>query len=418
MQSIDQKKIFGCLLILSIFSLPLSVSLRSIFLGLATTGFFLSPALYTDFKKFFRQPWCKALLLFLLIIMTSALFGESAWKVKFSMAHKYLKLLYIPLIAIYFQQTDILKKAVHAFLFAMLVTFMASLYFICFSASPSLVEVDGIFQNHILTGYYMAFAAFFSVIYARESRGKLRMLYCLLCLLFSFYTLYINTGRTGYETYSVLFLLFFVHSVPLRKLPLTLCLALSILSIFAWNSPSFKTGVRNIMQNARDFNAGNKNTSIGYRIQFHQYAKQLFISSPLWGLGTGEFAARFHKDNPVPQWGDHLLEPHSQYWLTATENGMAGLSALILFFLGLFLHIYKTSENRLILTGLLCTFMLVLFSDSFLILSPGYFLVLFTGICLAKQVHLEKACPDSDPLWETDSNEKVLPLSMTKAKPV
>ncbi len=72
---------------------------------------------------------------------------------------------------------------------------------------------------------------------------------------------------------------------------------------------------------------------MGFRIQFHDYARSLFVKNPLLGVGTGGFKYNFIKDNPIPAWGPLLNEPHSQYWMTLSEQGLMGMLFLWAFYL-------------------------------------------------------------------------------------
>ena len=97
----------------------------------------------------------------------------------------------------------------------------------------------------------------------------------------------------------------------------------------------------------------------------------------------------FHVENPVPEWSvsrAKLLEPHSQYWLVASEFGVAGLCLLSLLFGSLFMACWRQPESRALGCAVLLPFFVGNFTDSLLLYSgTGYFFLLFTALSLAAQ---------------------------------
>ena len=96
-----------------------------------------------------------------------------------------------------------------------------------------------------------------------------------------------------------------------------------------------------------------------YRVQFHNYAKSLFATHPVIGIGTGGFKYSFSKDNPVPAWGKELTDPHSQYWLTLSEQGIIGLLFL------LFLNLSLMSMSFISLMNLMMSLVFIILFLSF-----------------------------------------------------
>lgn len=378
------------LFVLSIFTLPLSMTLKSIALisGLITS--LLSPDLRRQLTKVVREPWFYGIILLFALVLLGALTGIADLKSKLIFINKYSKFLFIPLIALAFQNERLRWLAIHAFLAAMTLTLLISFFKALGWITMNPVNDPGaVFHNHIVTGFYMAFAAFLSANLAlNHNNTALRLSYTLLALLFSYQTLFINTGRTGYVIYSVLLILFLWQSIPARKIPLYLIIILPFALLVAYHSMALNTGFKAIVHDVQNYQEGNnKNTSVGFRLQFHQYAKKLFLAHPIWGTGTAGFTYSYRQEQPIPAWGKNLLDPHNQYWLMAAEYGIIGLAVLFYFFLAFFHASQGLKDMRPMMIALLCSFLVANLSDSFLLFSnTGDFLVFFAAIALGESL--------------------------------
>jgi O-antigen ligase len=73
------------------------------------------------------------------------------------------------------------------------------------------------------------------------------------------------------------------------------------------------------------------NTSVGLRLTYWSNAWRIFISSPLIGIGAGDYPVEYEKMNArySPQW-ELAWNPHNQYLLALTSAGLLGGIALLL----------------------------------------------------------------------------------------
>jgi len=385
----NMSSLITMLLALTAFFTPISVSLKSIFLiATSITVLIQQGALVT---KLFRRSWFFAALLLFAVILFGCFIAPVEWRLSIDITGKYTKLLFIPILALGFQCKENRLWAVHGFLLAMFMTCLGSFlkvwglfHGIGDGASGSSVWLDpgAVFYNHIVTGYFMAFAVFLACILATQAEGIRRYGYCMLIGLFAYQTLFINPGRTGYFMLAILMLVYFIYFFrPLRAFGI----GVIVLFIIASQSTAFKHGMRGLFDDFNQYQQGHQNSSLGYRIQFHHYAEQLFFKNVLMGVGTGGFAYSFHQDKPVAGWGDQLFEPHGEYWFMAAEHGLLGLLALLFFFCSLFYELGQQKEMKPIYLGMLITFLAGCFSDGLLLLSvPGYFFVLFVAMGLGE----------------------------------
>ncbi|AHE66237.1 O-antigen ligase family protein [Legionella oakridgensis] len=375
-------------LVAMLFAIPLSPSLKSIFLVLSVLGVLVTFTHKQDFAFVFSQAWCKAAILLFLVTIAACLWGEADSHTRFVLIEKYSKLLYLPIFAVGFCNRKIRMMGIYAYLSAMVLTCVISVlkskgYLNFHSEDPGHV-----FHNHIVTGFMMAFAAYLAGWLAGREQGGRRVLFLLLTLLFSYDVLFINTGRMSYVIYFILMLGLLMHYLPVKYLIGGVVGFCVLFGVFVNQSKVIHQGTYSILDELHQYQQGNKDSSVGYRLRFHQYAKSLFLSSPLIGQGTGGFSHGFKKDDPVPSWSNkNLLDPHSQYWLIAVEFGLLGIAALFYFFANLLFAAFRLQEMKPVMLGLLSAFMVGNLSDSLLLYSVvGYLFIVFSGLCLSESV--------------------------------
>lgn len=381
-------------LTLTAFAIPISVTLKGIGLALAALSIVIYQ--YKQLVGLLRQPWLLATMALYIVIVLGCFYGTDVEAAsKWNLVHKYTKLLLLPIFALGFQSAQNRVYALHAYLFAMCITVLCSVgrefgYLQNFAAAKLFQNDFGaIFYNHIITGYFIAIASYIAAIFAWRSFGWRRILYCSMVCVYSYHLLFMNPGRTGYLLFSIL--LCMLCAPFLRRAPVKWASILFCLSIIMFQSPLIRHGLGQVVDDTRHYLHGDKNTSVGFRLQFHNFAEKLFFKQPWLGLGTGSFSYYFHKDNPVPAWGDSLFEPHGEYWLFAAEHGMMGLSMLLIFILTLFANILRQTSMRLISLGVFVTFFLVCFSEGMLLLSvPGYFFIFFIAMGIGETIEHQR----------------------------
>jgi len=250
-----------------------------------------------------------------------------------------------------------------------------------------------VFSNHIITGFMVAFASYLAGLYVIQHKERIRFIYLFIYLLTSYQLIFINNGRTGYLLYVVLMLLLIIQKLHMRQALIGIMLFCGLFSFCYYESSVMYERVNILINEVKMYKQNHKETSWGYRIQFHNYAKTLFYEHPILGIGTGGFKDRFYQDNPIPQWGRDLTEPHSQYWLLLSENGLIGF-VLFLFFLGsLFLTSLQLKETKAIILGILISFCIGCLSDTLLCYSTvGYLLIVFSALCFGEllEMHILK----------------------------
>ncbi len=373
------------LVILTVFTLPLSNSLKSIFLTLASVLIIAESDMRGMLLEVVKKPWFRASAVFLTLILIGLFWGDVDWKTKITYLNKYSKVIYLPLLVVAFLEKRTRCYAIYAFLLAMCVTFCIGILNTLSVTHFNLSGADGgVFQNRIDTGFFMAFAAYLAALEMIKEKGLWRVIFAAITGLFAFYIVFINTGRTGYLVFLALFIVFLCQTISFKKSFVYLPLLSLVLAITAMQSPVFKNNVNLAFDNIKQFQTGDKNTSLGFRLQFTQYAKSLFIKKPLLGYGTGGFTHQFSRDNPLPQWGPKLGDPHNQYWTFAVDYGIFGLGILLYFFFTIYNACRHSKEANPMMVGLIIAFLIGNFCDSLLLLANGgYLFVIFSAIGLS-----------------------------------
>ena len=94
-----------------------------------------------------------------------------------------------------------------------------------------------------------------------------------------------------------------------------------------------------IVSDITRFFAGDSETSLGQRFIMWEATIRMFLSNPLFGVGTGDYNAVIAQYVAAGQLPDFVLEfnqPHNMYLFTLATNGLLGLGALLyLFYRGL-----------------------------------------------------------------------------------
>jgi len=372
-------------LIASVFFLPISSSLFSVSLTITLGLMMVLPRYQRQSMRFLRQPWFFWSFFLVGLSFAACLWTQAPFADASVYADKYSKLLFVPGFVLAFQSAKVRSYALHAFILAMLLTCVVSWAKIVGWSHYHGDEAGHVFRNHIITGYMMALAAYVCVGLALLPHQNYRLGYALLALLFSYHVLFIGMGRTSYLTYLMLMSQVILQHASWRR-ALTFALGLLVLLGVIYQCSGVMQ--QRTQEAVHDWSAYHqqidKNTPVGFRLQFHDYAYGLFKQSPWLGLGTGGFGHAFQRDQPVPSWGTALFEPHSQYWLVAVDWGLVGVGALFLYGLALVLAIHRVRETRWLGLGLISSFCLGCCFDSLLLYSStGYFFLLLMALCLA-----------------------------------
>ncbi|PJD91460.1 MAG: hypothetical protein CK424_06505 [Legionella sp.] len=381
-----------CLAVL-MFCIPLGPTFKSIGIILAVGVIVISPLYRQNLAFMFSQPISFAAIGLCGVTLLACIWSSASPAQEFSMVEKYAKLLYLPILAAGFCHKRTRQYGIQAFILGMMITCFISFYkyFYAIPQLHELIDPGKVFYNHIITGYMMALAAYLAAWTSIHTckTTPFKILYGVIAILFSIQVLFVNIGRTGYVIYALLFGLLFLQHMSLKSIRYILLFFVCSLGLLIQQTKSdtLQTRLHMILSDVHQYQGGHENSSLGFRLQFHKYAKTLFLAKPLLGQGTGSFTSNFFVDNPIPEWDQPLPDAHSQYWLIASEFGILGLIALGCFFALLIQLSYRLQEMKSIFQAILLPFLVANVSDALLVNSGiGYLFIAFTGLCLGEWV--------------------------------
>lgn len=390
--SINIQGFIAFFLISTVFVIPISATLKSVFIIPAIFLILLHISDKKLLQFILKKTWAISSILLFCFALISSIWSPATFSEKILILEKYFKLIYLPVLVLGFMNKRSRNLALHAFLAAMVITTLVSIFKYFNWSYYHGVDPGHVFHNHIMTGFMVALAAYLSLIFAVQNKNK--KIYIFLAILFSIQVIFINTGRTGYVIFSFLIFLFLLQQLSLRHA----CAAFLIFVVFAGTiyveNTTVNTRVNQIALDWKNYKKDHEDNSLSYRLQFHQFAKQLFLKSPIIGNGIASFTNTFAKVKPVPSWNRRLLEPHSQYWLIASELGLVGIFLFICFLFSLIKEFLCLVHLRQAALGVLGAFLIANLTDSFIFYSgTGYLFIvmmaLFLGESLSMRINRE-----------------------------
>lgn len=361
-------------IVLFVFFVPISPSLKSIMAGLGLAALLLVPYYRKKIWTAFDTLWARVGLILFVYVIIASFWSDASFSLSYSVIDKYSKAIYIPILAVGFINPKTRSWAINSYFIAMLLTCVLSflkyndLFVIRISD-----DIGEIFYNHIATGFMVAFAVYFAAAIAFDaSIGKWQRAFCWLMISAGSYQIFfLSDGRTGYVIYALLMSILIIQKLPVKKAALGILLFFCSIGLVYLSSPLMQKRTVTLISELKLLQQHEKNTSLGHRIQFHRYAYSLFEQHPLLGIGTGGFKLRFAQDKPVPEWPGRLNEPHSQYWFTLVEGGIVGLGLYLAFIGSLFILAFQLSKiGRILILGPLVAVCIGSFTDSIFCYSP------------------------------------------------
>ncbi|CEG57209.1 O-antigen ligase family protein [Legionella fallonii] len=389
---------------------PISSTAKSVCLALSVGTILFTPDFLRDLKTLLATSWCKAALLLFGIAVIFCWWSPATFAQKAVGIEKYSKLLYLPILVVGFQNATTRRLSLHAFLVAMIITCALSIFKFHGYLQFLTLNPDNVFRNHIMTGFMVAFAAYISFLFSYRNQKRARLTYGLLGLIFTYQTLFVSGSRTGYVIYLLIMMILVLQLCTWRQAIAGILIIGTLFSVSYFTSSVMKTRVNGIAQQIKEYKNNQKDTDLGLRLQFHNYAHKLFNKHPILGNGTASFTYYFNKEKPIAFWTWNLLEPHSQYWLVASEFGILGLGALLYFFFCCIQASRKLNEMKFLAFAMIIPFMIGNLSDSLLFYSgSGYFFIFFMALFLGEELEIknEKKCASIDvPLCKPDVDLK------------
>jgi len=366
------------------FFLPISTALMNVFLGLTLLCAALTREYWRSFKTVLRNPFViTALLLFGLFALGVLYSPSDLALVRFE---KYYRLLLPLLLLPVFLATRLREEAVFAFLGGMTVVMV-----VIYAMVLGLVEevprgtggiisysIDDGFKTRIITGIFMAFAAYGFVV-LRDRVGRLKPLFLVLAALAALHVLVLSAALTSRLVLLALIGLMIVHVVGMKRGIIGFLLLASVaLPAMYFGSDSFRERIENMRNIGAEVHQGHK-SSVEQRLEYLQTGIAMVRARPLVGHGTGAVI-----DTRVSE--PELLNLHNQYLMAWAEVGILGLGLLLyLFYTHWRLSTGLPEIPRRLSQGVLTIIAVGCLFNSFIMDSgEGHFYFFFTALFLAQ----------------------------------
>lgn len=392
------------LLVSLIFFIPISASVKSILMICSVLALLATP-LYRNLLSYaYNTAWARVTLVFFIYILCASFWSEAPVSMRITGIEKYSKIIFLPILAIGFINPKTRFWGLHSYLAVIFLSCILSVLKLHKLITLNTPDAGEVFYNHIATSYMIALGAFIAgvLMFQQKNSFSLKLSYILVFILSGYQILFINTSTTGYIIYIVLMSLLLITKLTLKKAVLSLMIFFSIIFLCYKCSATMHNKIhemghfvkslhynpnKRLLPDINLLQSKDKNSSLGYRAQFHRYSKSIFEKHPFFGIGTGGFSYQFFKEQPIPRWGKKLKEPHGQYWLILAEHGMIGFLLLWILLGCLFITSLKLRETKNIFWGVLLSFCLWSFSDTvFCYSTAGYLLTLFSALCFGELI--------------------------------
>jgi len=381
-----QQLLYG-LVALTCFFLPISISVREVLFVLCLLTIVFQAENRAVIKRLFWTVWGVSITGFVFWVLLSSFWSMAPLKVILNIDIRCVKLLYFPFLVAAFRDEALRNIAIHSLMLA--VTLAALLSIFAYFKVPHFTHInpDHVFQTHVVVGFMGASVAYLAACLASQTKTKYRTFYIAVAVITAFQILWVNGGRMGCIMLDCLAVLWMWQYLSWRQMAFALSIYASVCFAAYHFSKVVHTRTQSVATEIQGYSDNtNPNTPIGYRLQFHKFAKELFMAHPILGQGSGAYSASVDEANKftTQKWGV-INDAHGQYWLIAAEQGVIGVMLLFMAFISLIWTIWRIPRVRALALGLLGAMALGQFGDSLLYHSPQiYFFIILLSIYLGE----------------------------------
>jgi O-antigen ligase len=369
-------RVYQYLFIAAFFLLPLTVTGNNIAIWVAVIIWLVSGNYKQKFTEIINNKLALASILFFCIHLMALFWTENiSWGLE--MTRKMLPFFFVLPIFLTLTRLENLKYYIAAFLLAISISEGLS-YLIWFGLIEpfkyATISNPTPLMSHISYNPFLAFAIYLVInkLLSGEKIPQLeRGIYTFFTLTMTV-NMFITGGRAGQVMFfAALVILAFQHfkNSQVKATIISFLLILFISSAAYTASPIFKNRVDSAVQNIVDYKT-NKDTSVGQRITFLVNSYELFKSSPIIGIGTGDFPKEYHKINQInsPEVRT-TVQPHNMYMLVLSQLGLVGFASLLWIFFVQYRIAINCNKHYIgnIGVALPLLFLVIMWSDSYLL---------------------------------------------------
>jgi len=382
------EKLSGWLVVAVAAAVPISVAATSVFMLLAILAGLVVGQYAGRWRDWFAHP---------VLITALALFGWLALSVTYSVVSaeaslgvlkKYRELLLIPLLMPLLLDEQVRRRAIFAFMAAMLLTLVLSYLDAARQLwqEGGLVEDPEVFKKRITQSVFLGFAAYWAWLQAEREPAR-RWLWWLLIGLIAFNVFAMLTGRSGQVVFLALAALILFRRFRWKGFLLTGLLGMLLLGGAYLGSELFRDRVAETLAGLSDFRNMDFTSSTALRISYYPNSLQLIAERPLLGHGVGSILEAYSQQVAGTAFPP-TNNPHNEFLALGIQ---AGLPA-VLSFAGLLVLQWRQGrrlprEQAMLLQGFLVTMAVGSLFNSFLMDSAeGHWYALFSALLLYNPV--------------------------------
>jgi O-antigen ligase len=356
--------------------------------------FLFRPSLRAKFVAILHEPAAIALAFFVAVLLIGALHGAASWGERIIALAGWRKVLLFFFAAAVFDEERAKRDVLSAFLIMCTLAVLAS--YLTFLASVPLGKFRNgiIIVTHSTQGMVFALATVIAAIAVIRPASimnidlfKSRFVMALLVVLFVVNIAFVTPGRSGY-----LALLVFSASIPLilPTLPRAWKLGVAIMVVLCVGIVIAASGKARdrIFRAMTEMTTVEKSpllTAMGARVVFWRNTIAIISENPVLGAGTGSFEKVYaNQVKNLPGWQSVLTkDPHNQFLKILAEQGLVGLTALLMFMGTVFTAKISTPYREIAVSLLLAWTATSLFSSHFSTFAEGRLLFFWLGAMLA-----------------------------------
>jgi O-antigen ligase len=388
-------RVYQYLFIGAFFLLPLTVVGNNIAIWLAVLLWLFSGNYVEKFHQIRSNKLALASIFFFLLHPISLIWSDNFyWGLEIT--RKMLPFLFVLPVFLTLTKKENAKFYIGAFLLAISITEVFS-YLVWFELiepfKNATVRNPTPFMGHISYNPFIAFAIYL-VVNRLITGVRLplfeRALYTFFALTMTF-NMFITGGRAGQVMFlaSIIILAFqYFKNSQVKATIISFVVIFCIFFLALKSSDIFSYRVETALSDIYSYQH-NKATAVGQRITFFLNSLELVKTSPIVGIGVGDFPTEYQKINSVlsPE-VPTTVQPHNMYMLVLAQLGVLGLVS----FLWIFFVQYKIAlvckdkilSNIGIAIPLL--FLLIMWSDSYLLGHfTGNLFILFSSFIYSNQ---------------------------------
>ena len=317
------------------FSIPVSVFLDNVLLALVLGGWLAGGAYRTKGAWARDNPVCVAALLLVAVLALGMAYGDHPREEAASYFQKYLDLLFIPVFAWLFRESETRRYGLCALASALALTLALS-FCLNFGVVPAGVLGAGsaasptVFKLRLTHNILMALGAFlFAWLAMTAATREGKTAWGALALLAAVNVTMMVQGATGYLVLGALALLFGYGTGRRRGLAVSMVVVAAAAAMLTYLPGPFHERVGMVEREFRGWQATDaQSTSMGLRLEFYHNTLRIIRDHPVAGVGTGGFAqayARVVAGSPMGA----TRNPHNEFLHLAAQVGPLGVAALL-----------------------------------------------------------------------------------------